>query len=255
MLLSTDEAKLSLEDVMWKLLMNEDMGEDHIAQVVTTAWALWHNRKEVRCGGVRKSRQQIFRWASNHLREYRAAIAQDNPVASMTQQGVVWAPLWGGQFKINVDGAIFTKQKAVGVGVVIRDSEGWLEATLSKKIPVPLSAAEAEAKAFEVGLLFAKEVSVRDVILKGDSMIINNALCNYSLAPSSIAAMVQGIQDVSGDFRSVGCSNVRRQGNLPAHILAKYASSMTNYVAWIEEDPCCIMQALVCDVNSLSKMQ
>lgn len=80
---STDQANLSFQDVMWKLLMNEDVGEDHVAQVVTTAWALWHNRNEVRFGGVRKSGQQIFRWASDHLKEDRAAIAQDNLVASM----------------------------------------------------------------------------------------------------------------------------------------------------------------------------
>ena len=94
---------------MWKLLMNEDVREDHIAQVVTIAWALWRNRNEVRCGGVRKLGQQIFRWVSDYLREYKAAVVQDNPVPSMPQQGVVWAPSWGGHFKINVDGAVFTK--------------------------------------------------------------------------------------------------------------------------------------------------
>lgn len=153
----------------------------------------------------------------------------------------MWAPPRDGQFKINVDGVVFTKQKAGGVGVVIRENEGRLEAALSKKIPIPLGAVEVEAKAFEVGLLFAKEVGVRDAILEGDSMIIYNALCNYSSAPSSIVSVVQGIDDISGDFWSVGYSQVRRQGNLPAHILVEYASSMTDYVAWIVEDPYCIM--------------
>ena len=85
----------------------------------------------------------------------------DSPVASAPQQGVRWVPPRGGHFKINVDGAVFLKQKAVGVGVVIRDSEGRLEAAPSKKILLPLGAAEVEAKAFKVGLLFAKEVGVR----------------------------------------------------------------------------------------------
>ena len=128
----------------------------------------------------------------------------------MPQQGVVWAPPQGGHFKINIDGVFFMKQKAVGVRVVIKDSEGRLVVALSKKIPAPIG----PAKAFEVGLLFAKEVGVRDVILEGDSMIVYNTLCKYSPAPSSMAAMVQGIQDISGDFRSVGYSHVRRQGNL-----------------------------------------
>lgn len=71
---STDQANLSFQDVMWKLLMNEDVGEDHVTQVVTIAWAQWHIRNEVRFGGGRKLGQQIFRWASDHLKEYRAAM-------------------------------------------------------------------------------------------------------------------------------------------------------------------------------------
>ena len=102
------------------------------------------------------------------------------------------------------------KQKAVGVRVVIKDSEGRLVVALSKKILAPIGA----AKAFAVGLLFAKEVGVRDAIIEEDSMIVYNTLCKYSPALSSIAAVVQGIQDISGDFRSVGYSHVRRQGNL-----------------------------------------
>ena len=138
------------------------------------------NRNEVRCGGARKSGRQIISWASDYLRKYRSAILHDSPVASAPQQGVRWVPPRGGNFKINVDGAVFLKQKAVGVGVVIRDSEGRLEAAPSKKILLPLGAAEVEAKAFEVGLLFAKEVGVRDVVLEGDSI---NVLMPFVTTP------------------------------------------------------------------------
>lgn len=144
---------------MWKLLMHEDVGEDHVAQVVTTAWALWHNRNEVRCSGARKSGQQIFRWASDYLREYRAAVVQDSSVPSMPNHSVEWAPLRDGHFKSNVDGAIFMRQKAVGVGVVIRDNVSRLEAALSKKISAPLGAAEAKAKASKVVLLSQRRLA------------------------------------------------------------------------------------------------
>ena len=138
------------------------------------------NRNEVRCGGARKSGRQIISWASDYLRKYRSAILHDSPVASAPQQGVRWVPPRGGHFKINVDVAVFLKQKAVDVGVVIRDSEGRLEAAPSKKILLPLGAAEVEAKAFEVGLLFAKEVGVRDVVLEGGSI---NVLMPFVTTP------------------------------------------------------------------------
>nr|POF27269.1 hypothetical protein CFP56_12610 [Quercus suber] len=136
--------------------------------------------------------------------------------------GGILVPPQGGHFKINVDGVVFHAQKAVGVRVVIRDDKGRLKAALCRKITAPMGATEAEAKAFEAGLLFAKDVGVRDVILEGDSLVVYNALCNISPPPSLIASVVQGLLDKSGDFRSVGYSHVRRQGNLPAHILAKH---------------------------------
>ena len=245
----------TFQDLMWELLINGDAGEDKVAYAVTIAWALWHNWNEVRYGGVRKSGQQISSWASDYLREYRAATVQVAPGVSVARQVIPWSPPQNGQFKINVDGAVFSEQKAVGVGVVIRDDKGRLEAALRRKISAPMGAVEAEAKAFEAGLLFTKDVRVRDVILDGDSLVVYNALCNFSPPPSSIASVVQGIIDISGDFRSVRYSHIRRQGNVPAHILAKHAFGIADYLAWIEEDPCCIMQALIHDVTSISTEQ
>ena len=60
-------------------------------------------------------------------------------------------------FKVNVDGAIFSEQRAVGIGVVVRDDQGRVAATISKRINEHLGAMEAEAKAFEAGLQFAKD--------------------------------------------------------------------------------------------------
>lgn len=77
--------------------------------------------------------------------------------------------------KINVDGSIFKADKAVGVGVLIRDSHGQLVAGLSEKINSPLGALEARAKAFEDGLQFAKNVGIHDFIIEGDSLIVYNA--------------------------------------------------------------------------------
>nr|XP_023880683.1 uncharacterized protein LOC111993063 [Quercus suber] len=246
-----DGQNLTFQDLMWELLLNGEAGEDKVAHAATTAWALWHNRNEIRCGGARKSGQQLSRWATDYLREYNAAAEVKIPRESVPRQVAFWSPPRNGHFKINVDGAVFAAQKAVGVGVVIRDDEGRLEAALCRKITAPMGAVEAEAKAFEAGLLFAKAVGVRDIILEGDSLVVYNALCNISSPPSSIASIVQGIVDMSGEFRSVSYSHIRRQGNVPAHILAKHASGITNYIAWIEEDPCCIAQALSHDVTSI----
>ena len=103
---STDGANLSFQDIMWNMLLNDDVGDDHVVLTATIAWALWHNWNETRYGGIQKSGQHLS-WASDYLLAYRATVAQNNPATPLPQHGVAWYPPWGGHFKINVDGATF----------------------------------------------------------------------------------------------------------------------------------------------------
>ena len=125
----------------------------------------------------------------------------------------------------------------MGLGVIIRDDKGRVEAALCKKIMAPMGAVEVEEKAFEVGLLFVKDISIQDVILEGDSMIVYNALCEKSFPLSSVEPVVRGIQEMAKDFRWIEFSHVRRQGNRSAHLLTKHASCIVDYITWIEENP------------------
>ena len=76
-----------------------------------------------------------------------------------------WSPPSGSQYKVNVDGAMFSKWNESDVGVIIRDDKGLVVAALSKKIGAPVGALEVEANTFEVGLQFAKDVGKIDMSL------------------------------------------------------------------------------------------
>lgn len=126
---------------------------------------------------------------------------------------------------------------------------------MAMKIHAPLGVLEAEAKAFEAGIIFVKDVGVQDIILERDSMIMYRALTELSPPPQSVASIVEGILEIVREFRSVQFSHTRRQGNIPAHILAKQASSIADFTVWIEENPCFIEQALIQDVISLTSFE
>ena len=85
-----------------------------------------------------------------------------------------------------------------------------MEAALSKKIMAPLGVVEAEAKAFEAGILFAKDIGIQEFILEGDSTIIYKALCDTSSPPSSVVPVTIGIHALCRDFRRVEFSHVRQ---------------------------------------------
>ena len=81
-----------------------------------------------------------------------------------------------------------------------------------------MDAVGGEAKAFEVGISYARDVGVAEFILEGDSLIISHALCELwsceqSSPPSSIGPIVNGILSSSHDFQHIEFFHVRRQGN------------------------------------------
>ena len=56
--------------------------------------------------------------------------------------------------------------------------------------------------------------------------MIVHALCGQSDPPSSVDSLCIGMQLISSEFHSVNVSHVRRQGNRPVHLLAKFAFSL-----------------------------
>ena len=179
-------------------------------------------------------------------------MALDRPATVPEVQVERWTPPPPDRYKVNVDGAVFKAQKAVGVGVLIRDCNGQVIAALSKRINAPLGPLETEAKAFEAGVQFAKDIGVQDIIIEGDSLTVVNALCGNTSPPSSVAAVIAGIKVLSGFVRQLDYSHVRRQCNRPAHLLAKHASGIIDFIAWLEENPCFIEQSLHHDVLNLN---
>ncbi|XP_023910001.1 uncharacterized protein LOC112021680 [Quercus suber] len=166
-----------------------------------------------------------------------------------------WNPPEVGWFKINVDGAIFSKQKCVGIGVLIRDELVRVEAALSKKVDAPLGAMEVEAKVLEAGLLFARDVGLQDVVLEGDLVNLINALCGTSSPPAAVEPTIMDVLDLCRQFRNLAFSHVHRKGNVPAHLLAKHVSNIADFISWIEENSYCIEQALIQDVLSFFRFQ
>ena len=107
---------------------------------------------------------------------------------------------------------------------------------------------EVEAKAYEVGVLLARHLRLKNGVLEGYSLIVSNALKHVSQPLTSVEAIVEGIHGLSSDVRVVSYSHVQRTSNKPAHIQARQDQNFVNDVMWIEEIPYCIQQAFIHDV-------
>ncbi|XP_075659272.1 uncharacterized protein LOC142629188 [Castanea sativa] len=210
-------------DVMWQLQRWSELYPGLVERAIAVCWGIWKDRNTARHGGKRREGKAIVR-----------------------------SSLRPGLSKVNVDGAIFSNKKQVGIGVIIRDSAGLVIAALSRKLALPLGVLETEAKAMEVGVQFALDVGVRDVTLEGDSLFICNALQGLGEASSSVHNIIARTLHLAKSFRIVVFSHTKRQANVPAHLLAQHATHIENYVAWLEECPTHVEVACNNDVSLYS---
>lgn len=112
---------LSFKDLIWRLLMGDASRIEVAAKVITGAWSLWNNQNEVRVGDARKIGADLIKRAVQYMEEFIAATELPVSTPVLEAQFLAWVPPTTHYFKVNVDGATFAKQKAAGVGVIIRD--------------------------------------------------------------------------------------------------------------------------------------
>ena len=66
---------------------------------------------------------------------------------------------------------------------------------------------------------------------------------------TAIQNLVTGILHQAQGFKMFYFSRVKRQGNVPAHVLAQYAGKVEDYVTWLEECPSHIESVCAQDVH------
>ena len=164
------------------------------------------------------------------------------------QTNVVWKPPPPGFFKVKVDGALFSKTKQAGVGVMVCDEEGAVIVAMSKKVDLPLGALATKAKALEIRVTFIEEVGLKDVVFEGDSQLIINVVHGIGEAEVSVLNIIHGVLRKAQCFRTFDFLHIKRQENAPAHLLAQHAQNVENMVVWLEDCPNQVAHACAHDV-------
>ena len=138
-------------DLLW-LVMDAKPVQD-LEAFATTTWFLWNNRNSVRHGGQCKSAIKILEDSKQYLKEFRGVF--ELPLPRQPHSLKSWSPLQIGWYKVNIDEAVFKDIGHCGIGEVVRNDKGLIMGAFCKNFPYPLCALEVEAKAPEVGVIFA----------------------------------------------------------------------------------------------------
>ncbi|XP_042964623.1 uncharacterized protein LOC122298843 [Carya illinoinensis] len=164
--------------------------------------------------------------------------------ATTATSGTDWRQPPQDWFKVNWDGAINKAQGTVGVGVVIRDSQGMVIATQRQRKSLFTEPLLAESYGALIAVNFAWDLGLANIILEGDSLQVVQALKKDQEAWCSSSMFLFKAKLGLSKFARWEVSHVRRDGNIIAHLLAKNALSILDYITTMEEYRLCILRSL-----------
>jgi len=139
--------------------------------------------------------------------------------------------------KINWDAAMDGRKKIMGMGIVARDCHGEVKAAMCDIIPYIRDSTAAEAIAARRAVQFGCDMGFDSIELKGDAREIILALGNFVEADSIYGNTVLEARQRLESFHSWRISHVRREGNMAAHLLAKFAVSQPSQCVWFNYCP------------------
>ena len=132
--------------------------------------------------------------------------------------------------KINFEGAVFKETEEAGLGIVVRDSQGKVLASLVEKIRLPSSSNEVEALATVQAITLAMDLNLPSFIVEGDSKVVISALRNKEESFSSFGHLISSIKHGLVYCNCISFSHTRRSRNLVAHFLAKLVKTIDSFL-------------------------
>ena len=151
---------------------------------------------------------KLLEHARHQLPETLPSLTSSLKARSRT--GKLWSPPTSNGYKDNFDRANIEKENKVGLGVVIRNHERLVMASLSQLVPLPPSVIEVEALAARRAMELALELGFHNIIVEGDSEILIKVLQQQHRSLASFANDANDIFFLASHFSCFNFMHVRR---------------------------------------------
>ncbi|KAF5477039.1 hypothetical protein F2P56_003718 [Juglans regia] len=214
-----------------------------IIEFVITAKAIWHRRNTWLFEQqfhppsqvsklVQAEMASIKLWLENGIKQTEVQEPKNNR----------WIAPQLDVFKANWDAAIDKGNSRLGIGVIVRNSEGSVMASLCSSMDLILDPLLGEAVAARRASSFCVELGLQHIILEGDSLSVVKAIQHKEDSWSDTGLVIRDIKIML--TRSWSVLHVHKEVNVIAHHLAKFALSCQEDCILIEDYPPCIQHLL-----------
>ena len=198
-------------------------------------WCIWHQRNQSRLQQPYCLTKDLKLTAQERWDEIRLVNPLPNPIRPEPKPKWI-APPWD-KYKINYDAAISNAENKAGIGIVVRDYNGEVMASLIQQLEQAYQPMEVEAMAACKAVEFGSEIGVDCAIMKGDSEVIMKALRNNDNGLTPFAPLINDVSLFSSLFSELSYSHIRRDGNKVAHSLARLTLMTPGCTVWMEDVP------------------
>ena len=120
--------------------------------------------------------------------------------------------------KVNFDGATFANVNKSGIGVVVRNSNGLVIASLAQQVPQSYKVVDIEALAAAWALELGLEICLDPVIVEGESNVIMKALATETRSLASFDVLIQDAKIFSNCYSKLLYSHTKRDSNKVAQV-------------------------------------
>ena len=213
------------------------------------AWTLWNRRNNLRLGKPAIPLEQVLNRARNL--KLGCLSAPTSVTTAPKQTETAWTPPPVHGYKVNFDGALFEQEDRAGLGVVIRNQDGLVMASLSEVVPLPSTVIEVETLAARRAVEFALELGFENIVLEGDSEILIKILNRSSRSLAPFGHIINDINFLASRFACFSATHVKRHCNRVAHSLARRALSFYPLSVWMKDVPPELLSVIQADLNSL----
>ncbi|XP_075650021.1 uncharacterized protein LOC142620548 [Castanea sativa] len=148
-----------------------------------------------------------------------------------------WYPPSQDAYKLNFDAVVLSDLKCYGVGVIIRNFTGEVMAGMSAKGEYVHNSDEAEALACRKALKFSMEAGFSNLVIEGDNSNVMRAIVSFAVNNCLYGHIVDDIRHYISGRQFVAFSCVKREGNMVAHSLARFARNIVDDLYWMEDEP------------------
>ncbi|XP_042974848.1 uncharacterized protein LOC122306483 [Carya illinoinensis] len=139
--------------------------------------------------------------------------------------------------------AIGSRSK-VGIGVIVRDSEGLVIASLCSSITLNPNPMLGEAVAALRATILCAELGLTQIIIEGDALNVVQAVQSEEENWNAFGMVIRDVKSLLSKVREWSIQHTHREFNVIAHTLAKYALTCSDDCILLEDYPPCIQHLL-----------